>query len=96
MATPVKKTFINKTANPQRMRNEAGEVVLVPVGEAIEVDEKGAILALKLGMADLSKMAKPTADVAELRKENADLKVKLAAADKEIASLKEDLEIAKV
>lgn len=105
-----KKTFINKTGNPVKMRNAAGEVELVPVGEPIEVDENGAKLALKLGMVDFSKMAKPSvavaelqkeildlkAKLAELRKENADLKAKLAAADKEIASLKEDLEIAKV
>ena len=91
-----KKTFINKTSNPIKMRNGAGEVVLVPVGEAIEVDENGAKLALKLGMVDFSKMAKPSVAVAELQKEILDLKAKLAAADKEIASLKEDIEIAKV
>ena len=89
-------TFINGSRNPHRMKNSAGEVVMVMPGQPISVTAEFAKQVKQIrGFMDASKFVKPEAADEALKKECEDLKVKCDAQAKEIEDLKKALEAAK-
>ena len=85
-------TYINNGRSPVKIKDAKGAVVLVKVGEAVELDEKGAKIASSIsGFQDLSKMVKPSGtdsaallkEIAALKAERAVLLAKLAEVEKE-------------
>ena len=74
--------FLNHTKNPFIVKNVAGIVVKVLIGESVEVAPLQAEMLKKVsGFVDASKYQRPSSEVAKL-------KANIAALEKEIAELK--------